>query len=92
MPVLAAILSSIRQMIIAGKRRKASNGRIELHFNRSCGPVALFADNHFCFAVHLIGFGQSFRELFAVRLQWLTHLVVVLFAVHEQDDVSVLLD
>src|SRR5262245_41070278 len=85
-------LRAFRQTDVASERGEAGYGGIKLQFDGPGRPMALLADDNFGFAMHFVGLRQPFREFFAIGFQRFAHLVVVLFAINEQNHVGVLLD
>ena len=87
-----ASFHSFREVSVAGEIAEAGELALEGQLHRACWAMALLADDHFGFAVYLVSLRQPFGELFAIGFQRLSHLMVILFAIDEQNHVGILLD
>src|SRR6185312_10584286 len=83
---------AVRQVVLACERGETRDRAVELQFDGAGRAVALLADDHFGFAVHLVRFRHPFRELLTVGLHRLAHLVIIFLAKQEHHHVGVLLD
>src|SRR5580704_177304 len=91
-PDLAAgSLHLLRQMVVAGEVAETRDLGIELQVDRAGWSVALLADDDLGLAVGRIHLDLPLDVLVGARPRLLVAQVVFL-AVHEQDDVGVLLD
>src|SRR6185312_16218513 len=68
---------AVRQVVLARERGEARHRAIELQFNSAGGAVTLLADDYFRLAVIFLAVRHPLRELVAVGLRWLAHLVVI---------------